>query len=79
MVYYEQKFTLDFVDHCVHEFFHEFNPSKLNYRYDQKAYESLRRFVITNSQVSDLPMHNNKRPNHNDLDIETSMKRIKTE
>jgi len=76
--YLLNRFPLDFIDHCIHQFFNEFNPSKLNYQYNQKAYESLRQLIIINVQVACLPT-NNKRPSDDgDLQIETSMKRKKT-
>jgi hypothetical protein len=72
------RFPLHFIDNCVRQFFHEFNPSKLNYQYNQTTYECLRRHVMMDaSELSSLST-NHKRPRHTDLDPEPLIKRIKT-
>ena len=40
------RIPLDSIMHCIHDFFHEFNPSKSNYQYNQKTYENLRQSVM---------------------------------
>ena len=73
------RFPMDFILNCIHQFFNEFNPSKLNYKYDQKAYERLRQHIITTNMQALLLLVNKKRLHRDDFDIETTnIKRIKT-
>ena len=76
--YLFNHFPLDFITHCTHQFFNEFNPLKLDYKYNQKTYECLRQCVMMNDRVSSLSMKK-KRPNPDDLNTETNIKRVKVE
>jgi hypothetical protein len=74
------RFPLDLIVDCVNNFFNEFNPSKLNYQYDEKTYKSLRQCVMTtNVQMSCLAMNNKRSHSNDDLNDGRKMKQLKTE